>query len=71
MRGLFSRHLGGESKQWSSGAWEELPDMLGLLELGAGWESQSWVVMFILELLKSIPRRNHLGGLGRVSAADG
>lgn len=40
VRGLFSRLLGGKSKQWSSGAWEELPDTLGLLELGAGWESQ-------------------------------
>lgn len=71
VRGLFSRLLGGKSKQWSSGAWEELPDTLGLLELGAGWESQRRVAVFILELLESIPRRNHLGGLGRVSAAGG
>lgn len=71
VRGFFSRLLGGKSKQWSSGAWEELPDTLGLLELGAGWESQCRVAVFILELLESIPRRNRLGGLGGVSAAGG
>lgn len=71
VQGLFFRLLGGKSKQWSSGAWEELLDTLGLLELGAGWESQCQVVVFILELLESIPQRNHLGGLGRISAAGG
>lgn len=69
--GFFSRLLGGKSKQWSSGAWEELPDTLSLLELGAGWESWHWVAVFILELLESIPRRNGLRGLSRVSAAGG
>lgn len=65
--GLFLSLLGGKSKQWSTRVWEELPDPLGQLELGAGWESWCWAVVFILELLESIPRR----GLGRVSPASG
>lgn len=68
---LFFRLLGGKSKQWSYGAWEELLDMLGLLVLGAGWESQSWAVMFILELPESIPRRKCCRGLGSSSLAAG
>lgn len=32
--------------------------MLGLLELGAGWENQCEVEAFILELLGNFPHRN-------------
>jgi len=70
-QGLFSRLLGGKSKQWSSGAWEELPEPLGLPELGAGWESQRRAAVLMLELLESIPRRNHLEGRGRVAPTGG
>lgn len=48
-----------------TGAWREL------LELGAGWESQCWAVVFILELLESIPRKKRLRGLSWVSPAGG
>lgn len=37
--------------------------MLDLLELGAGWENQCQIEVFILELLENIPHRNSPKGI--------